>query len=248
VLGDVSGKGATAAVVTALARDTTRMLSMRFQDPVIVLTGVHDALVRSHPDKLCTTLLLVVNRTPPGYFVTIANGDHHLPIRLRHGQFDTVGQAGKILGILDPLRIASASASLAPGDLLVLYTDGVTEARRNHELFGEDVETHFDGFRRSDHEQILTCLTDDVIWYLPGYTLLAGKRGFDSEIENENFVGSPMLTVDRFIEAADTVVATGNGEAKQKTGEVHRFAFCDVFTFAGDLIARVESYVVPVEQ
>jgi ketosteroid isomerase-like protein len=110
------------------------------------------------------------------------------------------------------------------------------------------VETYFDGFRRSNHEQILACLTDEVIWYLPGYTLLAGKRGFDSEIENENFVGSPMLTVDRLIEAADTIVATGNGEAKQKTGEVHRFAFCDIFTFADELIARVESYVVPLEQ
>ncbi len=110
------------------------------------------------------------------------------------------------------------------------------------------VETYFDGFRRSDHEQILGCLTDDVIWYLPGYTLLAGKRGFDSEIENENFVGSPTLTVDRLVESADTVVATGNGEARQKSGEVHRFAFCDIFTFAGDLIGRVESYVVPLEQ
>lgn len=110
------------------------------------------------------------------------------------------------------------------------------------------VETYFDGFRRSDHQQILGCLTDDVIWYLPGYTLLAGKRAFDSEIENENFVGSPTLTVDRLVESAETVVATGNGEARQKSGEVHRFAFCDIFTFAGALIGRVESYVVPLEQ
>jgi sigma-B regulation protein RsbU (phosphoserine phosphatase) len=138
VLGDVSGKGAAAAVVTSLVRDTTRMLSMRFQDPVMVLTGVHDALVRYHPDKLCTALLLVVTRTPPAYFVTIGNGGHNLPIRVRDGQFDTIGQAGTILGILDPPRIASATASLARGDLLVLYTDGVTEARRNRELFGED--------------------------------------------------------------------------------------------------------------
>jgi ketosteroid isomerase-like protein len=42
------------------------------------------------------------------------------------------------------------------------------------------------------------------------------------------------------------VVATGNGEATHKSGELHRFVFCDVFTFAGDEICRVESYLVPL--
>jgi ketosteroid isomerase-like protein len=109
------------------------------------------------------------------------------------------------------------------------------------------VATYFDGFRRSDHKQILACLTDAVAWDLPGYTHLAGKDAFDQEIENDEFVGSPTLTVDRLIEEADTVVATGNGETTHKSGELHRFAFCDVFTFAGDEISRVESYLVPLK-
>ncbi|MGZ5415432.1 MAG: nuclear transport factor 2 family protein, partial [Aeromicrobium sp.] len=71
----------------------------------------------------------------------------------------------------------------------------------------EVVETYFEGFRRSDHEQILACLTDDAAWDLPGYRHLAGKDAFDQEIENEDFVGSPTLIVDRLIEEADTVVA-----------------------------------------
>jgi uncharacterized protein len=108
------------------------------------------------------------------------------------------------------------------------------------------VETYFDGFRRSDHERVLDCLTDDVVWDLPGYTHLAGKDAFDQEIENDEFVGSPTLTVDRTIEEGDTVVAIGNGETTHKSGEVRRFAFCDVFTFAGDKISRVESYLVPL--
>jgi uncharacterized protein len=109
------------------------------------------------------------------------------------------------------------------------------------------VETYFEGFRRSDHEQILACLTDDVAWDLPGYTHLTGKEAFDGEIENDEFVGSPTLTVDRLIEEADAVVAIGNGEATHKTGELRRFAFCDVFTFVGDKIRRVESYLVPLK-
>lgn len=108
------------------------------------------------------------------------------------------------------------------------------------------VETYFEGFRRSDHERILDCLTDDVAWDLPGYAHLKGKEAFDREIENEEFVGSPSLTVDRLIEEADAVVAIGSGEGRHKSGERHRFAFCDVFTFAGDKISRVESYLVPL--
>jgi ketosteroid isomerase-like protein len=108
------------------------------------------------------------------------------------------------------------------------------------------VEAYFEGFRRSDHERVLACLTDDVVWDLPGYRHLAGKEAFDGEIENEEFTGGPTLTVDRLIEEGDTVVAIGNGETTHKSGAVHRFAFCDVFTFAGDKVSRVESYLVPL--
>lgn len=110
----------------------------------------------------------------------------------------------------------------------------------------EVVETYFDGFRRSDHPQILACLTDDVVWDLPGYTHLTGKDAFDREIESEDSAGSPTLNVDRLVEEGATVVAIGNGEAPLRSGEVHRFAFCTVFTFAGDAICRVESYLVPL--
>ena len=109
------------------------------------------------------------------------------------------------------------------------------------------VESYFEGFRRSDHEQILGCLTDDVAWDLPGYRHLTGKDAFDQEIENEDFVGRPTLTVDRLIEEGDAVVAIGSGEANHRSGTVHRFAYCDVFTFAGDKICRVESYLVPLK-
>ncbi len=108
------------------------------------------------------------------------------------------------------------------------------------------VERYFDGFRKSDHGQILSCLTDDVVWDLPGYRHLQGKEAFDGEIENENFVGSPALTLDRLVEEGDTVVAIGEGEATRKDGVVFRFVYSDVFTFEGDEIRRVESYLVPL--
>ena len=109
------------------------------------------------------------------------------------------------------------------------------------------IEQYFDGFRKNDHDQILAVLTDDVVWDLVGYVHLAGKAAFDGEIENEQFVGLPTLNVDRLVEEGDTVVALGNGEGAHVSGDVHRFSFVTVFTFNGDLIGRVESWVIPLK-
>ena len=59
---------------------------------------------------------------------------------------------------------------------------------------------------------VLACLTDDVVWDLPGYKSLAGKEAFDREIEGDDFEGRPVLTVDRLVEEDDTVVAIGTGQ------------------------------------
>lgn len=109
------------------------------------------------------------------------------------------------------------------------------------------VEKYIEGFRRGDHEMILSCLTDDVVWVLPGYATHEGKAAFDAEIENDAFTGKPKLTIDRLIEEGDTVVAVGSGEASWKSGEVLRFVFSDVFTFRGDEIRKLETYQVDLE-
>src|SRR5262245_23618318 len=108
------------------------------------------------------------------------------------------------------------------------------------------VEQYFEGFRRSDHAMVLACLTDDVRWDLPGYRHLTGKAEFDGEIENEEFVGNPTLALDRLIEEGDTVVAIGTGEVMRRDGGLHSFVYSDVVTFRGDVICRVESYLVPI--
>jgi uncharacterized protein (TIGR02246 family) len=110
------------------------------------------------------------------------------------------------------------------------------------------VEEYFEGFRRTDRALILACLTDDVVWDLPGYRHLTGKAAFDGEIVNEDFTGSPQLTVDRMVEQDDIVVAIGSGLATQRSGALHRFPFTDLFQFRGELIRRVESYLVPLAE
>ena len=108
------------------------------------------------------------------------------------------------------------------------------------------VETYFDGFRESNHAKVLALLADDVVWVIHGHRELHGKEAFDGEIENDQFEGSPKLSVERLVEEDDTVVAPHFGEGKLRGGAEFRFAGCTVFTFDGELISRVESYVVPL--
>lgn len=108
------------------------------------------------------------------------------------------------------------------------------------------VHRYMEGFRRSDHAAILALLTDDVVWHIHGARTTRGKAEFDSEIENPAFEGSPVLEVDRTIEAGDVVVVTGVGQGRHREAGSFRFAFNDLFTFRGGLIAQVDSYVVPL--
>jgi ketosteroid isomerase-like protein len=108
----------------------------------------------------------------------------------------------------------------------------------------EIVEKYIEGFRRSDHAMILSCLTEDVVWELHGYKTLRGKDEFDSEIENEEFEPNPTLTIDRMFEDGHSVVATGGGSTTKKTGEELKFAFCEVFTFSGDAVSHLETFHV----
>ena len=136
VLGDVCGKGPTAAVLTALARHTVRAEALHSSRPSTVLAGLHDALLHYYPRQFCTALFAVIH--PEGPRLTISSAGHPLPIRVRaDGQAGTLGRTGTIVGILDTCRLADTDDVLAPGDVVVLYTDGVTEARHEAELFDE---------------------------------------------------------------------------------------------------------------
>jgi uncharacterized protein len=106
------------------------------------------------------------------------------------------------------------------------------------------VEKYIEGFRRSDHGQILSCLADDIVWVLHGYKTLHGKKAFDAEVENAAFEGSPTISIERLIEEDDSVVATGAGSVAKKGGEKMKFVFSETFTFTGDLVSRLETYHV----
>jgi ketosteroid isomerase-like protein len=108
------------------------------------------------------------------------------------------------------------------------------------------VQSYLDGFTRSDHAQILACLTDDVVWEMPGAFHLSGKSAFDKEIENEAFVGSPTISTIRMIEEDDVVVVEGTVRAAKRDGGTLNAVFCDVFVMASGKIKRLTTYLAEV--
>lgn len=109
------------------------------------------------------------------------------------------------------------------------------------------VERYMDGFRKGDHEQILSCLTDDVEWEMPGAFRLAGRAAFDKEIENDAFVGHPTITVTRMTEEDDVVIAEGAVLCKKRDGGVLNAVFCDAFTMRNGRIKRLVTYLVKLK-
>ena len=109
------------------------------------------------------------------------------------------------------------------------------------------VEKYMDGFRESDHEKVLSCLTDDVEWEMPGAFHLVGKAAFDKEIENDAFVGKPTITIVRMIEESDVVVAEGRVQAKKRGGGMLNAVFCDVFLMKKEKIRRLITYLAEVK-
>ena len=148
VIGDVSGKGAEAAALLALARYTIRALAMRESHPSDVLTGLNEAMLRQrreHDDhKFCTATYarLEINEgnNKGGAQVTVCCGGHPPPFVLKaDGSIHKVGQPGRAIGVFDDINLTEQEASLSPGDALVLYTDGVVEAQSPDGLFfGEE--------------------------------------------------------------------------------------------------------------
>jgi ketosteroid isomerase-like protein len=108
----------------------------------------------------------------------------------------------------------------------------------------ETVTRYMEGFNATDHSKILSCLTEDVVWELPGVYLHKGKAAFDKEIENEAFTGRPVINVSRLTEENNVVIAEGTVEAKKKDGVMLHIVFCDVFEMENGLIKKLTSYLM----
>jgi serine phosphatase RsbU (regulator of sigma subunit)/PAS domain-containing protein len=132
VIGDVCGKGPEAAAITALARYTVRATAMTEDVPSRILATLNEAMLRQRTDRRFSTVLyacLEPSAGDAGPCLRFASGGHPLPLLLRAGGGAAeVGTPGTLLGIVSDPDLVDESVSLRPGDAVVLYTDGVTDA------------------------------------------------------------------------------------------------------------------------
>jgi hypothetical protein len=133
-IGDVCGKGADAAALTAVVRHTIRAVAPYESEPAKLLAAVNRAICRADSDgRFCTVALAALElgeQAGEPATVTVALGGHLPPlVRRADGQCEAIGEPGTLLGVFPDPDLHERTTTLAAGDLLLLYTDGLTEAR-----------------------------------------------------------------------------------------------------------------------
>jgi PAS domain S-box-containing protein len=140
LVGDVVGKGARAAGVTALARHTLRAGALSDQSPTEMLETLHGALRRQpHGVDLCTVCLVTMTLSEGRAKLTVALAGHEHPLLIDgRGEVRPLGSSGTLLGVIDPIEVRETPAELHPGQTLLLFTDGVSEAGRPDRQLGPE--------------------------------------------------------------------------------------------------------------
>ena len=139
VVGDVSGKGVPAALFMMRAQGLLREQIQTCEDMGAAFTAVNKLLCERNDENLFVTAFACVLDFETGH-VVFANAGHNPPLLIRDGASQYFRpRPGLVLGAMDMVRYRQGELDFAPGDRMLIYTDGVTEAADVHdELYGEE--------------------------------------------------------------------------------------------------------------
>ncbi len=153
VIGDVCGKGAAAAAVTGTARHSLRAAATHIRDEARIIQWVHDAIVAQDDAPYITMAYAVLDFADDATLrVVLAGHDRGLRISA-DGEVRDLGEYGTLLGVMSPI-VEVDSISIAPGDLVVFHTDGVTDAPRGEALRRAELIELIVGLRTGTLEEI----------------------------------------------------------------------------------------------
>lgn len=143
VVGDVCGKGPLAAKNAALARNTLRAMARRLTRPALILADLNQVLLDWPTDdpRFLTAIYTSVRPFPGGAMVRISSAGHPLAlVRSANGYVHEFGRPGTLLGVLSDPELHDSQKILRAGDSLILFSDGVTEARSetDRRLYGDE--------------------------------------------------------------------------------------------------------------
>jgi serine phosphatase RsbU (regulator of sigma subunit) len=165
VIGDVCGKGAEAAALTALARHTVRTAAMLHARPADVLRVLNDALLENDPTgtRFCTAIFGLLDATDPAAVrLTLARGGHPPAIVVNAERVTPIpAGGGRLLGAFDDADLTDEVVILNAGDTLLLHTDGLTDVGRDSDVLGADwVQATLERHRRDSPARIVDHLAD----------------------------------------------------------------------------------------
>jgi sigma-B regulation protein RsbU (phosphoserine phosphatase) len=142
VVGDVCGRGAEAAALTALVRYTTRAAAVQARTPAGILRAVNRAMVRQDivaSDRFATAVYAALRLTGGRGRLVVAAGGHPHPLIVRAGgDVEPAGRPGQLLGAFPKAHFENRAVMLEPGDAAVFYTDGIFEVRGPGGQLGEE--------------------------------------------------------------------------------------------------------------
>jgi PAS domain S-box-containing protein len=170
VVGDVSGKGLRAASLTSLAKNTVRAYAYGGDPPAEALRKTNDIVYQSVSAATFLTIVFAVLDVETGSLV-YSNAGHPAGLLLRcNGAVDELPANSVLLGAFPEVVFSESTTHLAPGDTLLLFTDGITEARRGTELFGEERVRRWmaENGPRLDPENLPSALLDHVSAFAEG--------------------------------------------------------------------------------
>ncbi|MFJ6700575.1 SpoIIE family protein phosphatase [Streptomyces sp. NPDC091272] len=181
MLGDVCGRGALAATTTALVRHTARAVASFLPGPQAVVQSINQALIKRHGSHGTGFVTLVYGHFTPtgsGIDIELVRAGHTFPLHLTDAGARPVTSEGPLLGVLPEPALESCRVALAPEESLVLYTDGITEARNSADVL-------FDEARLADALTPSPRRAPEVL-----ATLTAAVRAFteDREVDDDQAV------------------------------------------------------------
>ncbi len=175
VMADVSGKGVPAALFMEYAKTLLGSFIPRFLHPVKTLTEVNEELMRNSRMGLFVTVMLIqIERDLERLRVGSAGHNHQILYRKRLDQIELLSAKGPPLGAIPNAEYKEKIYHYEKGDLLILYTDGITEAyRENYEQYGEDrlFQMIKKNAEKSPKELVKT-IFDDVQKFIEGFEMM----------------------------------------------------------------------------
>jgi sigma-B regulation protein RsbU (phosphoserine phosphatase) len=169
IIGDVCGKGIDAAILATLTRYTLRSMCMEHESPADALRRTNDVLRAHSTSRFCSAGCLRLRRTNGAWHGQLSSAGHPLPfVRRRSGTPQPTGHPGTLLNVLADPPLFDSAVDLAPGDALLLSTDGLAEGRRGSDFYGDARIAAVFGAATGSAQDIAQSLLDDSLDYQAG--------------------------------------------------------------------------------